>query len=71
MPSLLRTRRYREELRRRGLRPVQVWVQDSRAPGFAERVRRDCEIMNAADQSDSVMAWVEAVSVFDEVDETR
>ena len=71
MPSLLRTRRYREELRRRGLRPVQVWVQDSRAPGFAERVRRDCEIMNAADQNDSVMAWVEAVSVFDEVDETR
>ena len=71
MPSLLRTRRYREELRRRGLRPVQVWVQDSRAPGFAERVRRDCAIMNAADQNDGLMAWVEGVSVFDEVDETR
>ena len=31
--------RYRERLRASGLRPVQIWVPDTRAPGFAAEVR--------------------------------
>ena len=69
MTSSARTRRYRDELRRRGLRPVQVWVPDTRAPGFAERVRQQCEAINRSDHEERIMDWVEAVSVFDEPDE--
>jgi len=32
--------RYRARLRARGLRPVQIWVPDTRRPGFADECRR-------------------------------
>lgn len=34
--------RHRERLRAAGLRPVQFWVPDTRAPGFAAQLRRQC-----------------------------
>jgi hypothetical protein len=66
--SSVRTQRYRDGLRRRGLRPVQIWVPDTRAPGFAAEIRRQCKLINAADRQENLMAWVEDVSVFDEDD---
>ncbi len=33
-------RTYRAKLRRQGLRPVQLWVPDTKAPGFAEAIRQ-------------------------------
>jgi hypothetical protein len=30
---------YRKRMRAAGLRPVQIWVPDSRAPDFAEKCR--------------------------------
>jgi hypothetical protein len=65
-PSSVCARRYRDGLRRRGLRPVQIWVPDIRAPGFAAEIRRQCEHINAADRRDNLMGWVEDVSIFDE-----
>lgn len=41
-------RRYRERLRQQGLRPVQIWVPDTRAPGFAEQCRRQVQRINPA-----------------------
>ena len=63
-----RTRRYRDGLRRRGLRPVQIWIPDLRAPGLAAEIQRQCERINAADRLENLMTWVEDVSVFDEND---
>ena len=40
--NAIRVRRARERLRAKGLRPVQIWVPDVRAPGFAEEVARQC-----------------------------
>jgi len=34
--------RHRERLRAAGLRPVQFWVPDTRAPGFAAQLRSQC-----------------------------
>jgi len=34
--SRKRVREHRARLRAQGLRPVQIWVPDVRAPGFAE-----------------------------------
>jgi hypothetical protein len=39
-------RRYRARLRKRGLRPVQIWVPDTRARGFAAECRRQALRIN-------------------------
>ena len=35
-----RVQKHRDALRRAGLRPVQLWVPDTRRPNFAEECRR-------------------------------
>lgn len=47
-----RVRKHREALRRAGLRPVQIWVPDTRRPGFAEECRRQSKIIARADAAD-------------------
>jgi len=42
----------RDGLRASGLRPIQIWVPDTRRPGFAEECRRQSLIVAAADQAD-------------------
>ena len=43
-----RVQRRRDKLRAAGLRPVQIWVPDTRAPGFAaECVRQMQNVRNA------------------------
>jgi hypothetical protein len=44
-----RVQEARDKLRAAGLRPVQVWLPDTRAPGFAEEVRRQCRAIAAAE----------------------
>ena len=39
-PTAERVQKHRQTLRRAGLRPVQIWVPDTRRPGFAEECRR-------------------------------
>ena len=43
--SARRVADHRSALRAQGLRPVQMWVPDTRAPGYAERVRRQLEAL--------------------------
>jgi hypothetical protein len=40
--NAIRARRARDRKRARGLRPIQIWVPDARAPGFAEELTRQC-----------------------------
>jgi hypothetical protein len=60
--GVLRVRRRRDKLRAAGLRPVQIWVPDTRAAGFAEecarqaRIVHDSEAFGGADDD----AWFEA-----------
>jgi hypothetical protein len=63
--SRLRTQKYRDFLRQRGLRPVQLWVPDLRAAGRIAEIQRQCQLVNQADQAENLMAWVEDVSIFD------
>jgi hypothetical protein len=39
-PSRDKVRAHRERLRRQGLRPIQIWVPDVRAPSFKARAHR-------------------------------
>ncbi len=47
-----RVKKRREALRSSGLRPLQIWVPDTRRPGFAEECRRQSRLVAAADAAD-------------------
>ncbi len=47
-----RVQKHRNALRMAGLRPVQIWVPDTRRPDFAEECRRQCRIAAQADTTD-------------------
>ena len=50
--ALSAVRRRREALAQQGLRPVQIWAFDTRAPGFAEECRRQSRLAAEADRKD-------------------
>ncbi|MBU2766835.1 hypothetical protein A4U49_07800 [Acidithiobacillus ferrivorans] len=48
-----RVQKCRNALRRAGLRPVQIWVPDTRRPGFAEECHRQSRLAAQADRADT------------------
>lgn len=48
-----RVQKHRAALRQAGLRPVQIWVADTRRPGFVQECRRQSRIVAQADEVDS------------------
>jgi hypothetical protein len=50
-----RVQKYRDALRMAGLRPVQIWVPDTRRPDFAEECRRQCLLVVQSDSADTTM----------------
>jgi hypothetical protein len=50
-----RVQKHRDALRMAGLRPVQIWVPDTRRPDFAEECRRQCRLVALADMADTSM----------------
>lgn len=50
-----RVKKHRNALRKAGLRPVQIWVPDSRRPGFAEECRWQCQLVAQADLAETSM----------------
>jgi hypothetical protein len=56
-----RVEKRRAALRAAGLRPVQIWVPDTRRPGFADEARRQSLIAAAADRADpELMEFLDA-----------
>ena len=41
-----RVRKHREKMKAAGLKPVTIWVPDVNAPGYAEQLAREIEIVN-------------------------
>lgn len=54
MPTPLgeRVRKRRDALRASGLRPLQIWVPDTRQPGFGEECRRQSLLVASVDRAD-------------------
>jgi hypothetical protein len=63
----LRVHKYRQSLRQAGLRPVQLWVLDTRRPEFAAECERQSLLIAQAEQNRSdVDDWMdEAASNID------
>ena len=50
-----RVQKHRDALRMAGLRPVQIWVPDTRRPDFAAECRRQSLLASQADSADAEM----------------
>ena len=57
--SAQRVAKRRAALRAQGLRPIQIWVPDTRAPGFAEEYARQAAIAGAANRADPELRQIE------------
>jgi hypothetical protein len=60
--SRRRVRAHRERLRAQGLRPVQIWVPDVNAEGFAAEAHRQSRAVATSDAADDDQAFVDSVS---------
>jgi hypothetical protein len=60
--SRVKVQKHRERLRRQGLRPIQIWVPDVRAPAFRSEARRQSLAVAASDWAHADQAFIDAVS---------
>jgi hypothetical protein len=51
--------RHRERMRAAGLRPVQFWVPDTRAPEFVALLRRQCQALAKDPAEAEVLGFTE------------
>lgn len=49
----MRVQKRRETLRKAGLRPIQIWVPDTRRPGFEVECRRQSLLAARSDRRDT------------------
>jgi hypothetical protein len=57
-----KVRAHRERLRRLGLRPIQIWAPDVRAPGFKEEAHRQSLVVAQLPQDAEDQAFIDAIS---------
>ena len=57
-----RVRAHRARLRAQGLRPVQIWVPDVTAEGFAAEAHRQSRAVAASEHADQDQAFVDEIS---------
>jgi Antitoxin MazE-like len=61
-PSRVKVREYRERLRSLGLRPIQIWVPDVRAPSFRSEAHRQSLAVATNAHAGEDQAFIDAVS---------
>lgn len=54
-----RVQKHRNALRAAGLRPVQIWVPDTRRAGFAEECRRQSLALHGDPHETETLDWLE------------
>ncbi len=60
-----RVAKRRAALRAQGLRPIQIWVPDTRAPGFADECARQAALADAAYRTDPELGRFEEAAAAD------
>jgi hypothetical protein len=63
-PSRVKVREHRERLRRQGLRPIQIWVPDVRAPTFRSEAHRQSLAVASSRNEREDQAFIDEVSVW-------
>jgi hypothetical protein len=57
-----KVRKHRELLRAQGLRPIQIWVPDMRAPGFRAEAHRQSLAVASGAHAGEDQAFIDAVA---------
>ena len=60
--SAERVQKHRDRLRAAGLRPVQIWVPDTRSSGFAKECRRQSLALQHDPQEADILNWLESAA---------
>ena len=61
-PSREKVRAHRDRLRAQGLRPIQIWVPDTRSPDFAAEARGQLRLVAESPHAAEDQAFVDAIS---------
>lgn len=61
-PDSQRDQKDGRAMRAAGLRPLEIWVPDTRRPGFAEECRRQSLLIAGDPLEKEVLAWIGRVS---------
>jgi hypothetical protein len=56
-----RVQKHRQALRAAGLRPIQIWVPDTRRRGFAAECRRQSLVLRDDPQERETLEWLDKV----------
>ena len=64
-PPYDKVRAHRERLRRQGLRPIQIWAPDVRAPEFEAEAHRQSQAVAESPHGYDDQAFIDAVSDLD------
>ena len=57
-----RPHKHREKLRKKGVRPIQIWVPDTRRPGFAEECKRQSRLVGHDSQEKKLLEFLDEAS---------
>ncbi len=64
-PTSQRVQKHRDGLRAAGMRPVQIWVPDTRREGFALECRRQSRLLRDDPLEVDTQNWLQAVADFE------
>jgi hypothetical protein len=68
--SGMKVRKHRERLRRQGLRPIQIWVPDVRAPAFRSEAHRQSLAVAASTHAREDQAFIDVISDWDPISDS-
>ncbi len=57
-----RVQKHRKNLRKGGLRPVQIWVPDTRRKGFAEECARQSALAAADSHEQEIIGFIDNIA---------
>ncbi len=60
--SVERVRRHREKMRKAGLRPLQIWVPNTKQENFAAECERQSMKLQIDPQEKEILEWIDAVA---------
>jgi len=61
-PSRVKVREHRARLREQGLRPIQIWAPDVRAPSFRSEAHRQSAAIGVSAHAREDQAFIDAIS---------
>lgn len=61
-PSRAKVRRHREKLRAQGLRPVTLWLPDTRTPEFKDQAHKQSLAVARSEQEAEDQAFIDSLS---------